>query len=152
MFQAYAANTGNNHAAKLRNAAIISLLLNPTPPNVRPADVLQIQTEDLTVDHLGDPVTKIISYKARGVSVPLNENARGHLTAYMTDPSGYQALKSASCNYIWPARGPRGGDPVKAGNQGPMHRHSLYELTRDIGALCGIRGRVGADILRKSAT
>ena len=152
LVQAYAATTGTSKAARLRNAALVAVLLNETPDSVRPFDVLQIKQGNLHVDQafaLSSWPTggltersKITSYKINGINVELGANATGHLTRYMLYEDGYQRIRPQGSTYIFPPA-------QKTKEDRPMSRQGLYSLTTQIGELAGIRGRLGADILRK---
>jgi integrase len=153
--QAASSKEGRSVPLRLRNAAIFSILLSPRPKakHIRPDHIRGLTISKLAVENVSviNGVSKgtVIGYRAESIDVPLNDNAQKHVSYYLNDPQGYNALRSSYSNVLFP-RGRKtkvlkGAPPVD-----PISRQHLYNLAGRIGERAEIIGVLGTDILGHS--
>ena len=165
-FLACASRSGDSVPLRLRNAALISVLMSPAPAGVRPDHILNLSTSDITIDNAGPysswptlgvtEKSKITHYQVKPggsesdndrIIVELNDVAQRHLSRYILFEDGWHSIRTNFTTCIWPAVGI---NKSMIGNKNKsISRQALYKLATKIGEDAGITGRIGPDILRK---
>jgi len=143
--QGAASRSGDNVPLKLRNAAIVSVLMSPRPKNkhVRPEHIRTLELSQI----LYDDDLLVTGYLVNGVKIDLNENARDHLNFYLSSTEGLGAVRPHYSYCLWPVIGNKKSMVGKSLN--PISRQRLYMLIRAIGEDANIVGTLGPDVMHK---
>ena len=160
--QAASSRIGDNPPLRLRNAALISLLLNPSPKAVRPKSFRWVKFNDLYREEEGKllkfsewPVLEIDPlYTISGVKVAtrtgsellrLGDNASTHLSSYVMGQPGWLTIKGQWNSYLFTQSGNYYEYAGKYPD--PMSRQSIWTLVRNAGQDADIIGTLYPDIL-----
>jgi len=166
LVQSVAARIGDTPALRLRNSALVSLLLEPLPASVRVSSLVWLAFNDLYRDdnHGGLqkfsewPVLEIDpKFKIAGVNlntrkgkylITLTENASEHLSAYVMWPEGWRKVKPYWSSYLFT---PIGLNLSMAGNLiEPISRQIAWRLAKRAGEDAEIKGTLYPEIMKQA--
>ncbi len=147
--QGAASRSGDNVPLKLRNAALVSMLMSPRPKNkhVRPEHIRTLKLGQIVFDDEKLATAYNVGDEMSQVTIDLDENARSHLNFYLSSSEGLGAVRPHYSYYLWPVIGNNKSMVGKSLN--PISRQRLYMLIRAIGEDANIVGTLGPDVMHK---
>ena len=165
LVQAAAARMGDTTSLRLRNSALISLLLDPLPISIRVSNLIWLSFNNLYRDdnHGGlekfsewpvleiDPKFKISGINANTRTgkrlVRLSTNATEHLSRYVMYPEGWQFIKAYWSSYLFT---PIGLNSSMVGKKmEPISRQVVWNLSRQVGEAADIKGVLYPTIMKQ---
>tara|TARA_R110000824_G_scaffold359594_1_gene547141 strand:- start:4304 stop:5038 length:735 start_codon:yes stop_codon:yes gene_type:complete len=169
LVQAAATREGDSVAVRLRNAALIAVLMSPRPKHryVRPDHIRQIMYHQLAgLGEVGqnDPasLSRFLEVGQSGYIcagyfiddgrpnwrthlIALDADAQMHMSFYLNSSDGWVSIKHSLSNHLWPAVG-RGGAFVGQDPR-PISRQRVIDIVRSVGESANITGTLTPDIL-----
>ena len=156
-----AATTGNSVPLRLRNAAMVALLLSPMPRGIRPDHVRKITVNQLwmtsgpftswpTLGVTEKDTVKSLKFDKDGKEsqfIELDNRAQQHLSRYVMFEDGWPSIKHWGSEYLFLPIGTKGTDIGK--NSRFVSRQTVWKMIRQAGINAGITGLLYPDILRK---
>ena len=164
-----AATSGQSTAQKLRNGALVSLLMLNRPRSIWPHHIAALESNQL--EFKDGPISgwptngvgaqpeidkiKFIRYdflkdgtdrrKSSDPYIPLDEPSSNHLTEFVTNPEGWARIRSHRSLCLF-----TGGPPGFEGETWkPISRQGIHQLLLKLGRKAGIKGTLTALILRE---
>tara|TARA_R110000824_G_scaffold1618_8_gene7959 strand:+ start:2976 stop:3776 length:801 start_codon:yes stop_codon:yes gene_type:complete len=166
LVQSVAARIGDTSALRLRNSALVSLLLEPVPASVRVSSLVWLAFNDLYRDdnHGGlqkfsewpvleiDPIFKItgvnLNTRTGKQLITLSQNASEHLSAFVMWPEGWRKVKPYWSSYLFT---PIGLNLSMAGNLiEPISRQIAWRLAKRAGEDAEIKGTLYPEIMKQT--
>tara|TARA_R110002020_G_scaffold376753_2_gene587824 strand:+ start:40 stop:837 length:798 start_codon:yes stop_codon:yes gene_type:complete len=165
--QANGSRLGDTVALRLRNSAIVALLLEPFPVGVRVSGLRWLEFNDLRRDdnHGGYekfstwPVVEItpdqtitainVNTRLGKRQVTLSKNASDHLSRWVMYPDGWQAVKPYWAEYLFLPIGLGGSMSGKVIE--PISRQLIWRIAKQAGDDAEIKGIINPNLMRKES-
>lgn len=160
LFIGAVATTGNTTALRLRNAALVSLLMCDMPRGIRPDNIRRLMVTQLwmkddswvswsrTGAEPGHLIQSIEFDKLKSQSrVQLDTLAQEHLTRYVNFEDGFSKIKHWGSEFVFVPIGTKGA--LTDMNLRFISRQTIWKIVRTGGKVAGITGLIFPDILRE---